>query len=179
MRYLAICLFIFVLVECGKKAEEQNKAWEQLFNQNDAPVVLMFLAPDCPLCLTLVKDFHLLNEKYPSAAFYGIVSGQAYSMDEVEKFKTQTNFTIPLIFDKTYQIAKKLKPTRTPEFFLTSESGVIKYRGLMDNRIQDLGVFRKVISAFYLDSALSLYIIQKTQPNPKKTQAIGCTFEYY
>lgn len=179
MRYFAIVLIIFVLVRCGKKAEEQDEPWKQIFGQNDAPVVLMFLAPDCPLCLTLVKDFHLLNEKYPSATFYGIVSGQAYSMDEVEKFKTQTNFTIPIIFDKTYQIAKKLKPTRTPEFFLTSESGVIKYKGLMDNRIQDLGVFRKVISAFYLDSALSQYIIQKTQPDPHITQAIGCTFEYY
>jgi len=179
MRYLTIALIIFFIVGCGKRTEEQPDAWGKIYDQNDAPVVLMFLAPDCPLCLTLVKNFHLLNEKYPGVSFYGIVSGQAYAKDEVEKFKTQTNFTIPIVFDKSYQIAKKLKPSRTPEFFLTSESGVIKYRGLLDNRIQDLGVFRKVISAFYLDSALAQYIIQKMEPDPQKTQAVGCTFEYY
>lgn len=169
-------LILFLLFACHKN--KPSHVCHNLFDQGNSDIALVFIAPDCPLCETLSYDFVSLQKKYPKVKFYGIVSGSYYNDEEIKQFVDKNGFSIPIIKDTFYEIAHRLKPTRTPEFYLVDRNGKIVYQGLLDNRMEALGVFRTVTTAFYLDSALSQFHIQKRKPTISRTKAIGCTFEY-
>jgi thioredoxin-related protein len=173
---LGVILSFFLLFSCQE--EKSSDIWDSIFADVNSYIVLMFLAPDCPLCETLSYDYIKLQEKYPNISFYGIVSGKLYSQKEIKYFVHKNDFSLPILLDEKYQIAERLKPTHTPEFYLLDAQGKIIYRGLLDNRMQSLGVFRTITTEFYLDSAISQVHLQNKAPEVSKTNAIGCVFEY-
>ena len=137
----------------------------------------MFIAPDCPMCMSLSEPYNKLQEKYPSVQFLAVHSGKNYDPMELNMFATETHFK-PLIFrDYDYAIAHKLNATITPEFVLIDSNANILYQGLMDDRILELGSYKQQWSNHYLDDALNAVVNNKEVPIAS-TEPVGCVLEY-
>lgn len=106
-----------------------------------------------------------------------VLSGEHYSKAEVQEYFNETGLKAELVYDADYSIARKFKAGTTPEFVLTDKETNVLYQGLLDDRMKNIGVYKKVWSEHYLQNAL-----EKAQKGleiePKHTTAIGCVLEY-
>lgn len=137
----------------------------------------MFIAPDCPLCMTLSTPYSELSEKFPNVQFLAVTSGSHYEAMEINMYATETKLKPKIFRDYDYSIAHQLKAKVTPEFFLLDSLGSIKYRGMMDDRILSLGSYKQVWDEHYLNDALVAVSTGKT-PTISHTEPIGCVLEY-
>ena len=139
--------------------------------------VLIMLAPDCPLCKNYTKDIKEMQVKYSQEiTFYGIVPGSYYSAYEVDSFLNSYDLPLNIIFDADLSLCKELNATITPEVFFIDENNTIRYQGLFDNWLGELGRRRRSITQHYLRNALDAYL-EGTDIKIKKTKAIGCFIE--
>lgn len=167
-------LSLFILVSCQENTVTSN--FKKLLSQNKYTLV-MFIAPDCPLCHTLSTPFSKLNEKYPNIKGIGIISGNYYSSMEINHFATKTAFKPAIFIDNSYHIARQLNATVTPEFYILDSKGNILYQGMMDDRIERLGSNKKQWKNNYLEDAI-LSVRNNLKPKIEKTTPIGCSLEY-
>ena len=147
-----------------------------LLEENKAKV-LVFMAPDCPLCKNYTKDLkEMLSTFQDQIAIYGVVAGTHYSKYEVDSFLNYYNLPLEIIYDPNFSLVKELDATITPEAYLIDEENKIRYQGLFDNWLGKLGRRRQVITEFYLKDAVESYLKGK-EIKIKKTKAIGCFIE--
>ena len=169
-----ILVSLFILVSCQENTIPYN--FKKLLSQHKYTLV-MFLAPDCPLCHTLSTPFSKLNEKYPNMQGIGIISGNYYSAMEINHFATETAFKPAIFRDNLYQIARQLNATVTPEFYILDSTGNILYQGMMDDRIERLGRYKQQWKNNYLEDAI-LSVRNNLRPKIERTTPIGCSLEY-
>lgn len=139
--------------------------------------VLMFIAPDCPLCMTLSTPFSELSEKYTDIQFLAIYSGKHYEPMEINMFATETKLKPRIFRDYDYEVAHQLGASVTPEFFFIDSSATILYQGMMDDRILALGSYKQQWDEYYLVDAIEATLAGK-EVVLKKTEPIGCVLEY-
>ena len=139
--------------------------------------VLMFIAPDCPLCMTLSTPFSELSEKYTDIQFLAIYSGKHYEPMEINMFATETKLKPRIFRDYDYEVAHQLGASVTPEFFFIDSSATILYQGMMDDRILALGSYKQQWDEYYLVEAIEATLAGK-EVVLKKTEPIGCVLEY-
>lgn len=139
--------------------------------------VIMFIAPDCPLCMTLSTPFSELSEKYTDIQFLAIYSGKHYEPMEINMFATETKLKPRIFRDYDYEVAHQLGASLTPEFFLIDSSATILYQGAMDDRILELGSYKQQWDKHYLVDAIEATLAEK-EVILKKTEPIGCILEY-
>ncbi len=164
------------LVFVGCSNSESNINFEAILKKADHTVV-MFLAPDCPLCVTLSTPFSELANQYPDVQFLGVISGNHYEAMEINMFATEKSFKPRIFRDYDYAIASSLKASITPEFLLLDSAGNTIYQGMLDDRILSLGSYKQTWNEHYLKDALDAVISGK-KPIVAKTEAIGCVLEY-
>ena len=153
-----------------------NKESSFILRDHSAKVLIM-LAPECPLCKNYTKDIKEMQAKYSQEIiFYGIVPGSYYSAQEVDSFLNSYNLPLNIIFDADLSLCKALNATVTPEVFFIDEYNTIRYRGMFDNWLGELGRRRLVVTQYYLRDALDAYL-EGTDINIKKTKAVGCFIE--
>ena len=140
--------------------------------------VIMFIAPDCPLCMTLSTPFSELSEKYTDIQFLAIYSGKHYEPMEINMFATETKLKPCIFRDYDYEVAHQLGASVTPEFFLIDSSATILYQGAMDDRILELGSYKQQWDKHYLVDAIEATLEEK-EVILKKTEPIGCVLEFY
>ena len=175
MKNTNIFLLVILLVgSCQPSSVSSN--FKQLLSKSEYTLV-MFIAPDCPLCQTLSTPFSELNEKYANFQGIGIISGNYYSPMEINHFATETKFKPDIFRDYSYQIARQLKATVTPEFYVIDNEGEILYQGMMDDRIERLGSYKQQWKNDYLEEAIQS-INNNQKPKITKTNPIGCSLEY-
>lgn len=139
--------------------------------------VIMFIAPDCPLCMTLSTPLSELSEKYTDIQFLAIYSGKHYEPMEINMFATETKLKPHIFRDYDYEVAHQLGASVTPEFFLIDSSATILYQGAMDDRILELGSYKQQWDKHYLVDAIEATLAEK-EVILKKTEPIGCILEY-
>lgn len=132
----------------------------------------VFLSPECPLCQNYVAELNALKLKYPNVEILGLIPGNAYKLKEISAFKDEYKVGFTLLVDDLKLLTSALNATTTPEVILIDKQGALKYRGLIDNWAESLGVKRKVITSHYLNDALA----NLTTPNypVKITKPVGC-----
>ena len=140
MKNLSLILLLG-LFACGKKPMNAN--FSKLIKVKEHTVI-MFIAPDCPLCMTLSTPFSELSEKYTDIQFLAIYSGKHYEPMEINMFATETKLKPRIFRDYDYEVAHQLGASVTPEFFLIDSSATILYQGAMDDRILELGSYKPV-----------------------------------
>ncbi|MBT8327773.1 MAG: thioredoxin fold domain-containing protein [Bacteroidia bacterium] len=174
MKNSLFILSLFVFIGCN--SAPKNKSFEKLIKLKEH-TVLMFIAPDCPMCKTLSQPYNELVIKYPEVQFLAVHSGKNYDAMEINMFATETKFTPPIFRDYEYEIAHQFKATITPEFILIDSSGKTLYQGLMDDRILQLGSYKQTWDKMYLEDAIQAVLADKP-PKVKKTDPVGCVLEY-
>jgi thiol-disulfide isomerase/thioredoxin len=167
-------ILLLGLFACGKKPMNAN--FSKLIKAKEY-TVLMFIAPDCPLCMTLSTPFSELSEKYTDIQFLTIYSGKHYEPMEINMFATETKLKPRIFRDYDYEVAHQLGASVTPEFFLIDSSATILYQGMMDDRILALGSYKQQWDEYYLVDAIEATLAGK-EVVLKKTEPIGCVLEY-
>jgi thiol-disulfide isomerase/thioredoxin len=167
-------ILLLGLFACGKKPMNAN--FSKLIKAKEY-TLLMFIAPDCPLCMTLSTPFSELSEKYTDIQFLAIYSGKHYEPMEINMFATETKLKPRIFRDYDYEVAHQLGASVTPEFFLIDSSATILYQGMMDDRILALGSYKQQWDEYYLVDAIEATLAGK-EVVLKKTEPIGCVLEY-
>jgi thiol-disulfide isomerase/thioredoxin len=167
-------LFLSLFVLWFSCSDEQDK--HRVLSDETAKVLVM-LAPDCPLCKNYTKDLkELVTEYREEIVFYGVVPGAFYTHYEVDSFLEAYGLPLNIIFDPELKLTKQLNASITPEVFFIDEFNNIRYQGLFDNWLGELGRRRQVVNVFYLKDALDAYL-KNTPIEIIKTKAIGCFIE--
>ena len=169
-----VIIIILFLASC--KPDPISSNFKQILSLNEYTIV-MFIAPDCPLCHSLSTPFSELDKEYSNIQSIGVISGNYYSPMEINNFATETKFKPAIFRDYTHQIARQLNATVPPEFSLLNAKGDILYQGMMDDRIERLGSYKQQWKNNYVADAIQL-INEGQLPKIKKTNPIGCSLEY-
>ena len=167
-------LLLLGLIACGKKPSNEN--FNKILKAKEY-TVLMFIAPDCPLCMTLSTPFSKLSDKYKDIQFLAVYSGMHYEPMEINMFATETKLKPHIFRDYEYEVAHQLGASVTPEFFLVDSNANIIYQGMMDDRILELGSYKQQWDKHYLIDAIDATLEGK-KPELAKTTPIGCVLEY-
>jgi len=167
-------ILLLGLFACGKNPMNAN--FNKLIKAKEH-TVLMFIAPDCPLCMTLSTPFSELSEKYTDIQFLAIYSGKHYEPMEINMFATETKLRPRIFRDYDYEVAHQLGASVTPEFFLIDSSATILYQGMMDDRILTLGSYKQQWDKHYLVDAIDA-VLAGNKPELATTEAVGCVLEY-
>ena len=172
MRRLVIFFSVLVLlISCHGKDSLSN-----IYNDK-RDKVLVFLNPDCPLCQSYTREIKQLQKMYNDKIdFYGVLPGSFYSHQEMDSFLKVYELPLEIIYDHNYNLVNDLNASITPEVFLIDENNKVKYQGLIDNWLGELGRKRQFVSEYYLKDAIES-LINEEEVSIKKTKAIGCFIE--
>jgi thiol-disulfide isomerase/thioredoxin len=142
--------------------------------------LFVFLSPECPLCKNYTTVLNKVTKDFPfdSLIIIGIISGKAYSAEEVNSFKKEFSVDFQLFIDPAKKLTNYLKATITPEVVLINEKSKLIYRGAIDDWVTDLGKNKLRPEKEYLRLAVTQYI--NHQPILiKKTKPKGCYINEY
>ncbi len=143
--------------------------------------VFVFLSEKCPVCQSSTLELNRLVKKFESSQvhFEGVFPNTDISNEQsIKDFKNKYKLKFNLQIDENQIITKKLNATVTPQVFVIEEiSGKIIYSGKIDNSFERVGKRRKVVTEYYLDSALENYLNQKPI-NPVLTNPVGCYISF-
>lgn len=187
MKWFLLLNFIFysMLMSCKQESnldvplKNLNGESESLHHLMDGKkgMVIIFLAPDCPLSQYYTLPLRNLFDEYSKhVAFAGIIPGKNSGLEEITQYKERYLIPFKLLLDVELKLTRKLKATITPEVFLLNEKMEIMYSGAIDDAAVDLTLKRQVVRNYYLNDAMESMI--NDQPiNMKKTKAVGCIIE--
>jgi peroxiredoxin len=108
-------------------------------SQNELLLVI-FLSQHCPYVKHVQLELGKLGQHYRSKNV-GIVAISSnnvveYPQDSPEHLKrmaNEFNFTFPILYDETQEVAKAYRAACTPEFYLFNEKRALVYRGQLDD----------------------------------------------
>lgn len=185
MRMYNLCVLLFLII--GKLPAQPSflsDTWQSMdgkritLNSSHAYTVWVFLAPECPLCISYSKTLNALNDRYSNARirFVGIFTGTLYTQQEILDYIQKYNIAFPCIIDPTAKIAQKYQVGITPEVCVVNQRDITLYRGRIDNWAYSLGKKRSVITSHDLQEVLEKCKLDVAF-KPYITQAIGCIIE--
>jgi thiol-disulfide isomerase/thioredoxin len=147
--------------------------------KNPGVNVLVFLSPECPLCINYTRTLNELVTTFGSkATFTGIVPGKAYSAEEVEKFKKDYKVRFNIYIDRDKRLSKGCKATVTPEVIVFKQDGKVIYRGAIDDWAIAPGKKKQKAFNEYLHDAMQAYITGSVI-KLKSTKPVGCLINDY
>ncbi|MBY0588727.1 redoxin domain-containing protein [bacterium] len=102
-------------------------------------VVLVFIGTDCPVTQRYAPRLEALRQSFADRGirFLGISSNVQDAPAQVARFAREFKLQFPLIKDVAGQVASALGAQRTPEVFLLDKDRRIRYRGRIDDQIDD------------------------------------------
>ena len=174
MKIIKIILATLFIWACDKQVQNQN--FDQITKKKEY-TALMFMAPDCPLCMKLATPFSALSDSFPNVQFLAVYSGIYYDPMEINMFATETQLKLPIFRDYRYEVAHQLNAGITPEFFLLDSNSNVLYQGMLDDRTEVIGTYKQTWSHHYLRDAIKASLA-KNPIRVKKTDAVGCVLEY-
>ncbi len=140
-------------------------------------VVLVVLGSQCPIARKYIPELNRLVDEFAGQGveFYGVLSEPHLGRGDAQRFVAEFQPNFPVLFDASLLIARRLSPTHTPEAFVAHPSGVLVYRGRIDDRFADLGQPRAVTQHRELRDSVAACLAG--QAAPETAPPVGCRFE--
>lgn len=139
--------------------------------------VIVFYAPECPICISTTKALNELAAIYQAKVpFYLVYPSNYYSNGFIRKFHKKYGLKLPAFKDKQKALVHALQASITPQVFVIDNKGNVLYNGKIDNQYEDVGQRRTVVTAYYLRDALDS-VLKGEQPAIPFTKAVGCFIE--
>ena len=136
---------------------------------------LVFVDPGCPLSNRLAPEIaRLARELAGRPVRLALVYCDA-ELDAPAVRAHLSTFGLPdgALLDPEHALAARLGATVTPEALLVGAGGAVLYRGLVDDRAQEVGADRPAVTRRYLREAIEAALAGRT-PEPSRTVAVGC-----
>jgi thiol-disulfide isomerase/thioredoxin len=144
----------------------------------DSVLVLVFLAPDCPLCINYTYTLKNLNKEYAQQAvrFRAVFPGKFFSTEEIREFVSKYEISLPAIYDHDHSVVKVCEASVTPQAVVFDRQDRKIYSGAIDNFAFQPGGKRTVVTKHYLKDAID-HALQGKMPPVRNTEAVGCFIE--
>ena len=138
-------------------------------------VVLIFVSTDCPLSNRYVPEMNRIASTYAprGVAFYAVQGDATVPLDQVRAHVKEFGYTFPYLIDPEESLASYTGAVTTPEAAVLSPRGDLLYLGRLDNRLEEFGKERVLVTEFDLRDALDAVLAGKPVPHPR-TKALGC-----
>ena len=149
-------------------------------------VVFVFLSAECPVAQRYAMRLKRMHAKWDTSltsivkedkgdsadrhvTFIGVYANENDSVNEVKTYLAKAEYVFPIVKDSDGSLARHLGATMTPQAHLIDISGVLRYRGpIDDNR------YVTRVKHHYLKDAIVAVLDGKPVP-VKETAAFGCT----
>ncbi|NJR70086.1 MAG: thioredoxin family protein [Synechococcales cyanobacterium CRU_2_2] len=136
---------------------------------------IVFLGNTCPAVARYLPRLLALQTELADQGFtlIGInandtIQSPADSLEHMQQFAQTQALTFPYLRDVTQDVAQTFRVTQTPEFFVLDQSGIIRYRGSIDDCPADAG---QVQVRYGRDAALA--VLQGQELAIAQTPALG------
>jgi len=142
-------------------------------------IVIFYATVDCPLSNGYVPEVNRVSKEYAGrgVAVYGVETDTTLSAADVRRHAHEFQFAFPVLLDSRQYLAHLAGATATPEVAVFSGAGELLYLGRIDNRVEDFGAHRSVITQHDLRDALDAILAGKPAPRPT-TKVVGCAINY-
>ena len=135
------------------------------------PVIFVFLSAECPVAqryaMRLKRMHKEFNDKH--VTIVGVYSNENDSVQDVQEYLKRAEYPFPIVKDVDGSLARHLGATMTPQAHVIDTSGVLRYRGpIDDNR------YVTRVKHNYLKEAIVATLSGK-EIQVKETPAFGCT----
>jgi peroxiredoxin len=150
-------------------AERRLSEWRQ-----NKAIVIAFLGNECPLARKYGPRLAELARTYEpkGVAFIGINSNTQDSPTEIGHYVRDVGIQFPVLKDPGHVVADQFGAERTPEVFVLDSTGVVRYRGRIDDQY-GVGYQRPNPTRRYLAAALDAILAGERVIEPL-VEAEGC-----
>ena len=113
------------------------------------PVVITFLATECPVAQRYTIRLKRLHAEFPTHTFIAVYPNENDSVDEVKAHVAKSEYTFYIVKDTTGSLARAFGATMTPQTFVVDTARTLQYRGAIDDNRYETRVKHR-----YLQDAL-------------------------
>jgi len=154
-------------------ADGKSVALKDLLERSRA-VVVIFIATQCPVSNAYNDRMAALGKEYAAKGIevVGINSNRTEPASEVARHAKAHGFTFPVVKDEGNKVADAYGATHTPEVFVISPNGTLRYHGRIDESQND----PENVRSPDLRNALEAILAGKPVPAPE-TKAFGCSIK--
>lgn len=141
-------------------------------------LAVVFVSTECPISNRYVPQLNQLAKEADGAGvqFFGVISEESGTMKDAAEWGKKYGVEFPVLFDASGEWARRLSPLRTPEAFVLSSDGQVKYRGRIDDGWMTIARKREVVTTHELEDAIRA-VAAGSEPKVSRTDAVGCAFE--
>ena len=138
--------------------------------------VLIFVSSDCPISNGYAPEIQRLCTEYRKR---GASCTLVYEDAAIDPAAVRTHLEafgyrdLPAVIDTGHAIAAMTEATVTPQAVVVAAGGAVKYRGRIDNRYEEPGKRRRVVTVHDLRDALDDVVEGRAVATPA-TEAVGC-----
>ena len=134
----------------------------------------LFFSPECPVCIQSVPELLSIDSVFRSLVY--VYPGTYYSKERISNFHTEYGISSLALLDTANVLVELMNAEVMPQSVVTDREGKVVYNGAIDDRIQDLGEKRQVVTQRYLGAVLDS--LAAGSPVPFATTiAHGCYIE--
>lgn len=144
------------------------------FEAGGAPVVLLFVQPECPISNRYAPELLRLAAEYDAAGvrFFAVYAGDV-APEAAREHHAAYIPGLTALLDPAAETVAEAGVEVTPEAALFLPDGTLAYRGRIDDRYVSFGVVRSRPTRRDLAEALDAVLEGRT-PEVRETTAIGC-----
>jgi len=142
-------------------------------------VGVIFLCNRCSVVSLYLDTLKQIQSEFHNQGFtlVGINASDAQQhsqecFENMRKFSREGELNFPYLWDSTQDVAHGFGVERTPEAFLIDATGILRYRGRIDNT-----QVPEAEQVPYLKNAIAA-LLSGVEIVPKSTEAIGSPFEW-
>jgi peroxiredoxin len=168
---------LFATTQIGAKApgfrlQDARGEFHALDDYGGKIVVLEFWSFKCAVSLAYVDRMEALTAAYRDrgVVFLAVDSNENESPLEVRRNAENLHVSIPVLMDQDARLADSLGATHTPSLVILDRSGIIRYRGAIDNnkRTNESGRIP------YAEETIEAMLTGKEIPQAE-TRVFGCS----
>jgi len=162
-------------IDPGLKLADLSGKVHALAEWQGSPIVLVFLATECPVSNGYVPELQRLADQYASAgvAFLGVHSDPALKAEDAARHASEYAIKFPVLLDPEQRLAEAVNASVTPQAIVLTGDGAVVYRGAIDDRYSTTGKRRIEPRVRYLQNATDA-VLQSREVSPAETKPFGC-----
>lgn len=145
--------------------------------QGDRLVAVVFMGTQCPVGNQYLPRMMELQRRFADrgVAFLGVNANDSESAEQVAQHAREYGLTFPVVKDPENAAADALRIGRTCETLLIDRSGILRYRGAIDDEFRP-GQQKGQGVHHYLADAVEAVLAGRS-PEPATTPVLGCPIE--
>ncbi|NES88443.1 thioredoxin family protein [Okeania hirsuta] len=150
--------------------------------ENFKVVCVIFLSNQCPEVDLYIERIKQLQKDFQNQGviIIGMNANDATispnpkdSFEKMKEFAANNQLNFPYIRDVTQDVAESFGVDKTPEAFLLDREGKLRYRGRIDDNVNQ----PEAVKVAYLHQAIA-QLLQDEEVTPSHTEVVGCSIKW-